>query len=309
MNNLMHMLCVAVLLIALTPSATSAQTSMPLDVVVTDLNADCVADTVRLCGGVHGDTASLRIHWGKRDTAASCDEAWYAEGDRTYRSVTTLRVANVSDARYSLFAVTNNDDSYRDLVLSTRGTVSKAIGNDTLNRDTTFTIVLFAQRGIDTLTLIDLNNAAGVHAMPVIHRTVGLGRGIEVIDSTRSGRAFIGRMLRTDVETNVPRTESSIRLTTSTVELRAESDEYRMVRVVPNPANGDVVDIHTTGLIAPLRVQFVSMSGEVVSETSLPSWIVHRAQLAVGELPSGMYSLRVIGSDGALAVAQFIILR
>jgi len=286
-----------------------AQSSTSIVSAIEDLNADCVPDTVRIQNSVRSDTSWLKIFWGIRDTAASCDEAWYAEGDRTYRSVTTLRVANVSGARYSLFAVTNNDDSYRDLVLSTRGTVRKAIGNDTLNRDTTFTIVLFAQRGIDTLTLIDFNNAAGVHAMPVIHRTVELGKGIEVVDSTRSGRTFIGRMLRTDVETNVPRIESSIRFTTSTVELRAESDEYRMVRVVPNPANGDLVDIHTTGLIAPLRVQFVSMSGEVVSETSLPSWIVHRAQLAVGELPNGMYSLRVIGSDGALAVAQFIILR
>lgn len=305
----MLVLCVAMLLGALTPSTIAAQTSPPLDAVVADLNADCVADTVRVHGGGRSDTASLQVHWGKRDSTPSCDDAWYLQGNRTYRSITTLRIAGVSGARYSVFAVTNNNDSYRDLVVSARGTVRKVIGDDTLKTDSTFTVVVYAQRGLDTLGLIDFDNRSGAYITPVMYRTVGRGRGIEVVDSTRSGNAFIGRLHRTDVETNVPRIESVVPLTTSTVESQTKSDTYRIVRVDPNPTNSDVVDIHTTGLVPPLRVQIVSMSGEVVLATSLPSWIVHRAQLAVGELPNGMYNLHVVGSDGALAVAQFIILR
>lgn len=276
---------------------------------MTDLNADCFGDTVRVHGGRRSDTALLQVHWGKRDSTTSCDDAWYLQGNRTYTSITTLRIAGVSGARYSVFAVTNNNDSYRDLVVSARGMVRKVIGDDTLKTDSTFTVVVYAQRGLDTLGLIDFDNRSGAYITPVMYRTVGRGRGIEVVDSTRSGNAFIGRLHRTDVETNVPRIESVVPLTTSTVESQTKSDTYRIVRVDPNPTNSDVVDIHTTGLVPPLRVQIVSMSGEVVLATSLPSWIVHRAQLAVGELPNGMYNLHVVGSDGALAVAQFIILR
>ena len=161
----MLVLCVAMLLGALTPSTIAAQTSPPLDAVVADLNADCVADTVRVHGGGRSDTASLQVHWGKRDSTPSCDDAWYLQGNRTYRSITTLRLAGVSGARYSVFAVTNNNDSYRDLVVSARGTVRKVIGDDTLKTDTTFTVVVYAQRGLDTLGLIDFDNKRGQFTM------------------------------------------------------------------------------------------------------------------------------------------------
>lgn len=309
MYNLMLMLCVAALLGALIPSATSAQTSSPVNVAVTDLNADCVSDTVRLRSDVRRDSSWLRIYWGKRDSTTGCDNSWYLQGDRVYRSITTLLVEGVSGASYSVFAVLNNNDSYRDLVVSSRGTFRKVIGNDTLDRDTALTTILFAQRGLDSLTLIALNSEAGTHSIPVVHRTVARAKGIEVVDSTKSGREFIGLLQHTAVDINLPTTENIVPLTTTTLELQTRSNTHRIVRVAPNPVNGDVVDIHSMGLVPPLRLQIVSIRGEVMLATPLPAWTVHHTQLAIGELSNGMYSLQVIGSDGALAAAQFIILR
>jgi hypothetical protein len=286
----------------------AAQPSTPFIAALADLNADCVPDTVRVRNAFTGDSSWIKIYWGQRDTSGGCDSDWYANVQWTFTGITSLNIDGFSRQRFSVFTIPNNDDAYRDLVVNVYGLFSKEADDDTTLADTSFTLVVYAQRGIDTLPSLSLSPDNETHDDPVIYRGIQRGRDIKVQDSSQNGWSYTGKLLRIELPTNVP-TPSAL-MTTSTFNQGPErSYVARVSRVVPNPVSGDVVDIYLTGVTPPYHVSLVSVDGTIVHSQSLPQWTLSNISVSIRSLTSGVYSVRVMGADGLCAFTEFIVIR
>jgi hypothetical protein len=169
--------------------------------------------------------------------------------------------------------------------------------------------VVFAQRGLDTMATITLSHAMGLHVDSSVHRVIGPGHGIVVVDSLPRSSAYRGSLPRFTQTVNIRATDPQPLVLSVPGAQALSSSEGATLRVVPNPAGGDVVDIHVTGIGVPHRLLLVTSKGEQLRTFTIPIGTGHRIPMQITDIATGMYAVVAYGDNGAMAVGQFIIQR
>lgn len=275
-----------------------------------DLNGDCEADTI--LGDRVGSLAvsTLRVRWGTRPANNGCDSTWYNEDtNRTYVDTTNVEFSGMTDVRYGVFGLRHNGDTHRDLVINVQGHLTRIVGADTVESDTTLTAVVFAQRGLDTLESIVLGHSFGLHTDSSVYRVIGPGNGIVVVDSLNRSSTYRGSIPRFTHTVNIRAVDPQPLVMSAGDPSGLPSREAATLRVVPNPAGLDAVDVFVDGIGAPRRLLLVTSSGEQLRTFTVPVGTGQRISMQISGVASGMYGVVAFGDNGAMAVGQFIIQR
>lgn len=287
-------------------SSSSQDSTMIVSTV--DLNCDCVQDTLVARSTRYGRATHLSaIIWGKRTDSTGCDSAWYSGRTTNWHVQTTFTYPDWIDGRTSVNIIHANQDTYKDLLFSYRGfEVRQRFRNrdstvDTVHYsvDTTISILLFAQRGLDSLSVVDYAATSRMENDSLIVKR--LDPDDDFTDKQRTTAGIkVAKLKLASTILNVP-----------SEEMRAENgsvSELISMRVFPNPANdglfvveavlgSGVFDLIVFDALGNL-INKQTISDHAIADGGLPLMLQH--------VPSGIYTVVLKSQDGLRFTSQLV---
>ncbi len=310
-----YLVAVALLLIVFASNSVQSLASDTLIVAKLDLNGDCVTDTAFAIGRRTNACRLAFIRWGVRTDTNHCDSLWYSDTTKTFHSETVIRYPEQDDVFTSAQRYLFNLDEVNDLLIGIRSKeVVPYAGPDssTLYRDTSFVVVLLAQRGVDTIDTLDLAIDTGLVTSPVTLRYLYEDDGIVRIGASVTANCVIQSIPQIDLEVDVLDTTSMARMSVVKSEAKPALKATQGIRlaVYPNPSPGMRVKVGCTGLQGSGILRLHDLQGQTVLEIEVVSvgkeCIV---EMDVEAIPSGLWGLTLISVDGRVGHTSLHILR
>ncbi len=275
--------------------------------VILDLNCDCIEDTVIVQTSKDEQTSKIkRIAWGARTRSNGCDTAWYSGRSSQFRNSSRIDLPAWANLRTSLSRTKINEDSYPDLVVTVRGheartkvrTRFQLTDTAMFEVDTSFTFVIYAQRGLDSLAAIDVTEEIG--NQPFTAKRLRFDQDFEDRQLLRSGFT-VGRLLRSTDETNVP--ASALVANTGSANQTIQLDVY------PNPNISGLVNVRVVNSLSEdCNVVIRNAIGQVVASARVHSieGVSLQTELMLPYAPSGVYSVQVVSSDHRIRQSRLL---
>ncbi len=272
-----------------------------------DLNCDCIDDTVTVVTSADEQTSRIkRITWGARARNNGCDTAWYSGRLTNFRDVSRIDLPNWANVRTYLTSARISGDSYRDLVVTVRGGEVRSQVRTRFQRtdtvmfetDTSFTFVILAQRGLDSLVAINI--ADDIQNQPFTAKRLRFDQDFEDRQLLRSGFT-VGRLLRSTDETNVP--ASALVANTGSANQTIQLDVY------PNPNISGLVNVRVVNSLSEdCNVVIRNAIGQVVASARVHSieGVSLQTELMLPYAPSGVYSVQVVSSDHRIRQSRLL---
>lgn len=269
---------------------------------VTHLDFDCYQDSIlgrktpqggfmltRILWGVP-DSAQGSMHGGKLDSCASHTPLVKRQRETiiTYPAW-DIRTASVSFQRL-------NNDSFADIIIHVRGTNKGDYGKEQAVRRS---LGIFAQRGLDSLAVISLENIARFQAVPFFAMDLNIGS-----EMTKPGRRDLSSSTSYILEPVVLNLDTVSAQPMPALAMPAlagvENDQHtNHIRIYPNPT-AQAIRIEAAGLAAGIyHVTVVGANGieQMHREMAITSTQAS-ATLDVAQVPSGYYVIRINNSNG-----------
>ncbi len=275
--------------------------------VILDLNCDCVEDTIVVASNETARTGRIKtVVWGSRQRGIGCDTSWYTSRSTNFRNKTLIDIPNWIDVRTSLSVSRINNDSYPDLVIAVRGRERRTAlrtrfqRSDTANTevDTSFTFVIYAQRGLDSVQSIDVSTE--VSAQPFTAKRLVFDSDFEDRQLLSSGFT-VGRLMRSSDATNVPASSLVARGEPACSPLR--------LSVFPNPNLYGLVHVRIEDTPDDVyQVVIRDAIGQIVgrSRVNIAQGIEPQADLLLLNVSTGVYAVEVLSSDHRLRQSSLL---
>ncbi|MDZ4746726.1 MAG: T9SS type A sorting domain-containing protein [bacterium] len=281
-----------------------------------DLNADCIADTIRYKPTKASKTSEIVIAWGKREKgSAYCDSAHYEKRKTEGQELTSIVVPGWDKRDLGFSNLDMNNDGFYDVVVHVHGriTVGKRTTSskernvkrmhDTIDvvHDTNAVYILFAKRDLDQSESLDVVALSAATTNKSARKMMD-DDGITDRRPSRGGGVTTYAL--------VPVTDAApARAAIQPTRIQENVEEPFNVQVNPNPVTGSTIEMRIDNSNArPLTFAIVNDGGRIVlSEkrdgTSGP------VSLDVSLLSSGTYQLVVTDDTQHRVVRRFAIVR
>lgn len=265
-------------------------------------NTDCYQDSILGKRTPQGGFMLTRIRWGaphstqcpmhggELDSCAS--RTPFAKRQRetviTYPTW-DIRTASVSFQRL-------NNDAFADIIIHVRATTK---GDDGKEQKMRRSLGIFAQRGLDSLAAISLEDIARFQAVPFFAMDLTIGS-----EMTKPGRrdlssrmSYILEPVRLDLDTVSVQPMPAPPTTALAVTENGQHTHH--VRIYPNPT-AQVIRIEAMGLTAgTYHVTVVGVNGiEQMRRDVTITGNETSATLDVAQIPSGYYAIRIDAGNG-----------
>lgn len=310
-----YLLAVTMLAIVFASDSTQIFASDTLVIARLDLNGDCVADTAFAIGERPNACQLAFIRWGVRNDTNHCDSLWYSDTTKTFFAETVIRYPSLDAVSTSAQKYLFNLDQVKDLLIGVKAKeVVPFAGPDstTLYRDTSFVVVLLAQRGVDTVDTLDLSIDTGLVTSPITMRYLYEDDGIVRIGASVTAYCVIQSIPQIDIEADVLDTSSMARISVTGTAPKSTQPVVSDVRltVFPNPSSGTSVKVECRGLNGSGNLRLYDLQGQTVFDMKLSSTArVCVVDVDLESIPAGLFGLTIIAEDGRAGHTSLHIVR
>lgn len=270
-------------------------------------NTDCYQDSILGRRIPQGGFILTRIRWGASHSAQG---PMHGDGPDSCASRTPLakrqretiitypawdiRTASVSFQRL-------NNDSFADIIIHVRATTK---GDDGKEQKVRRSLGIFAQRGLDSLAVISLEDIARFQAVPFFAMDLTIGS-----EMTKPGRrdlssrtSYMLEPIVLDLDTISAQPMPALTMPTLAMPASAGAENGQHthhIRIYPNPT-AQAIRIEAAGLAAgTYHVTVVGVNGiEQMRRDVTIAGNEASATLDVAQVPSGYYAIRIDTGDG-----------
>jgi hypothetical protein len=276
-----------------------------------DLNCDCIKDTivVKRVNKSH-KTIPTWIYWGDRDIDSGCDSVWYSNKTTNWRARTRLVSPGWGTTTATINRMNVNGDTYPDIVVSYAGKTKRQSvrmrgevrDTSMIDHDTSIAIVLYSQRGLDSLPIIKLGSIAAQEDDSLVAERIDTASDVTERQYTSSGYTAY-RFKENNVIVDAPTQPLLI----SHVPDYADS----RMRIYPNPSNTGIVHIDGEWKYCDYDIRVIDAAGRQVLRHIYPAGQLHStATLDLANCSIGLYEVILIESgEHMVANWRLVLLR
>lgn len=279
-----------------------------------DLNGDCVNDTLmgeQLAGGKF---VLREVRWGSRIAGSHCDTNYYKDTLLAFHSKTAVRLPIRDYLSTGISILKYNQDDAHDLLIQVAwSTDTSQTGRSRARRaDSSFSFVIPAQRGIDTLDTLVIDKFNGTKRTPIVMRSIRQADGADSV--AKIGSLFTVRQLkRKNIQVDLE--DAVAGQLVLDVEKKSEHELIQpnslVLNVYPNPLSGEDVNVAISNLRGRGELALYDGMCQLVATVPInESTGLHtHLPLQIAHLPSGAYRFVLIENAGRIAVAHLVINR